>query len=332
MNPNYSGKRRVCAVLMEAKNLTGVEPQKSGLAGATKVSKNTDESIFNYSWWMMKQGYKPTTRKSHRRNMRMLSRKGANIFDPESVKETIARQKNWSDTTKRNMVSTYSNFLIFYGLTWIPPRYRRTEKLPFVPLEKEIDQLIAGCARSKTVATFLQILKETGCRSIEAWNLTWDDIDLERNAMKLSSAKYGKPYEYRMSETLVSMLISLRGKHGSRVFAKYIQGFANRFRRLRKTVAETLKNPRIQRISFHTFRHWKGTVLYHKTKDLRFVQEFLRHGSIESTVIYTHMVKFKTDEFHVKVAKNLDEVCELGKHGFEYFTTVEGCQVFRKPK
>ncbi len=73
-------------------------------------------------------------------------------------------------------------------------------------------------------------------------------------------------------------------------------------------------------------------MLYHKTKDLRFVQEFLRHSSIESTVIYTHMVKFKTDEFHVKVAKNLDEVCELGKHGFEYFTSVEGCQVFRKPK
>jgi len=57
-------------------------------------------------------------------------------------------------------------FSDFFGLTWIPPRYRRTQKLPFIPRERDIDQLIAGC--SKTVSTFLQILKETGGRSIEA--------------------------------------------------------------------------------------------------------------------------------------------------------------------
>jgi integrase len=330
MGLNNSGKRQVCAVLMEAKNLTEVEPLKSGLAGATKASKDVAEAIFNYSWWMMKQGYKSTTMDSYRTNMRLLDRKGANFFDPESVKETIARQKDWSNATKANMVTTYSNFLRFFGTTWIPPRYRRTEKLPFIPLEKEIDQLIAGC--SKIVATFLQILKETGCRSVEAWNLTWNDVDLKRNTLKLASAKYGKPKEYKISGELISMLKALRGKHGSRVFAKYIQGFANRFRQQRKKIAEKLKNPRIQRISFHTFRHWKGTTLYHKTKDLRFVQDFLRHSSIESTVIYTHLVDFKTDEFHVKVAKNLDEVCELGKQGFEYFTIVDSCQVFRKRK
>lgn len=83
------------------------------LAGATKNSKDVTKAIFNYSWWLKKQGYKPSTMEGYRTNMKTLSRKGANIFDPESVKETIAIQKEWSVTRKRNMVSTYSNFLIF---------------------------------------------------------------------------------------------------------------------------------------------------------------------------------------------------------------------------
>lgn len=150
--------------------------------------------------------------------------------------------------------------------------------------------------------------------------------------MRLCSAKYGKPYEYKISGELVSMLKALQGKNGERVFAKFIQGFSNRFSQQRKLVAEKLKNPKIRRISFHTFRHWKGSMLYHQTKDLRFVQEFLRHSSPESTAIYTHPVHWKTDDYHVKVAKNLDEVCDLAKNGFEHFATFNGDQVFRKRK
>jgi hypothetical protein len=44
-----------------------------------------------------------------------------------------------------------------------PPRYVRVETLPFIPLEREIDDLIAG-VNSKT-ATFLQLIKETGATS-----------------------------------------------------------------------------------------------------------------------------------------------------------------------
>ena len=39
--------------------------------------------------------------------------------------------------------------------------------------------------------------------------------------------------------------------------------------------------------SFHSLRHTCGTNLFRKTKDLRLVQRQLRHGSINSTLIYT---------------------------------------------
>jgi hypothetical protein len=38
------------------------------------------------------------------------------------------------------------------------------------------------------------------------------------------------------------------------------------------------------------------------------------------------------DEFHVKVAKTLDEACELLKIGFEYVTDMENVKIFRKRK
>jgi hypothetical protein len=33
-----------------------------------------------------------------------------------------------------------------------------------------------------------------------------------------------------------------------------------------------------------------------------------------------------------KTAKTLEEACELAKTGFDYFTTIDGIQVFRKRK
>lgn len=58
--------------------------------------------------------------------------------------------------------------------TWNPPKYRRLVKIPFIPTEKEIDQLIAGC--SKKIIPLLQLLKETGIRIGEAAKLTWTAI------------------------------------------------------------------------------------------------------------------------------------------------------------
>lgn len=64
-----------------------------------------------------------------------------------------------------------------------------------------------------------------------------------------------------------------------------------------------MKNPRLLRITFHTLRHWKATVLYHQTKDILHVQKFLGNKCIEDTMLYIQVAKtiFKeaTDEFAV---------------------------------
>ena len=71
-------------------------------------------------------------------------------------------------------------------------------------------------------------------------------------------------------------------------------------------------------VSSHTFRHWKATMEYHKTKDILHVMQLLGHRNIKNTLIYTQLVRFKDDEYTARVAKTEEEICDLVESGFEY--------------
>ena len=62
---------------------------------------------------------------------------------------------------------------------------------------------------------------------------------------------------------------------------------------------------------------------YHRTKDILHVKEMLGHRQLSSTMICTHLVQFKSNDYHVKTAKTLEEARELAKVGFTYFTEIE---------
>jgi hypothetical protein len=72
--------------------------------------------------------------------MKHLLKLEANVFNPESVKETIAKQR-WSGR-KCIAVDAYTCFLQMQGLKWNPPMINRIKKLPFIPAENEIDYAI----------------------------------------------------------------------------------------------------------------------------------------------------------------------------------------------
>jgi hypothetical protein len=59
------------------------------------------------------------------------------------------------------------------------------------------------------------------------------------------------------------------------------------FRRQRRRVATKLQNQRIHEITFHTFRHWKATMEYHKTRNMLHVMKMLGHRNIR-TLSFTH--------------------------------------------
>lgn len=312
----------------ESKNLTAVEdPQKSGLAGATR---DANSILFQYAWWLKKEGYAETTIITRTKLLKILQKRGADLNDPESVKEAIARQE-WCNKRKINAADAYTAFLRMTGGKWDPPRYQVASKLPFIPTEAELDALIAGTGWK--TSTFLQLLKETGARSGEAHMLKWTDIDFEAGIVRITPEKGSDPRVFKLSNKLLTMLQALKKRDNTdKIFCKHLRTQRRLFQKQRATLARKLQNPRLHQIHFHTFRHWKATTEYHKTRDILHVMRLLGHRSIQNTLRYTQLIEFKDEEFTAKVAATEKDVCTLIEAGFEYVCDYNGNKIFRKRK
>jgi len=78
-------------------------------------------------------------------------------------------------------------------------------------------------------------------------------------------------------------------------------------------------------------------MLYHQTKDILYVMQFLGHKSVKNTMLYIQLEQaiFKevSDEFICRVAKNVEEAKNLIEAGFDYVcTTLDNVMLFRKRK
>ncbi len=174
-------------------------------------------------------------------------------------------------------------------------------------------------------------------RSGEGNKLEWTDIDMEDRTITLNQPeKRGNQRIFKVSCKLIDMLNALP-KTSTKIFG----GGPTRYRkspffRSRKQVARKLQNPRLLRIRFHTLRHWKGTMLYHQTKDSMYAKEFLGHKKLDTTFLYIQLVKVlfdeTTDKFTVKVASKLEEIKGMLEVGFEYVCEKDGLLYFRKRK
>ena len=285
--------------------------------------------IIEHAFWMQKEGYAESTITRRIRFLKTITNKGANLQDPESVKETLAKQQHWQTKTKEIAVETYSLFLKMQGLTWSPPKYKGVKKLPFIPTEEEINNLIAGCNRK--TATFLQLLKETGMRCGEAFMLKWTDFNFENRSVDVTPEKGSDPRQLKTSTQLIAMLNSL-SRDKEQPFGCSQIHFARAFRKQRTKVANKLKNDRIRKIHFHTLRHWKATTEYAKTKDILHVMKMLGHRNIQNTLLYTQLITFQNDEFHSATAKTVEDAQKLVEAGFEYVCDFGELKLFRRRK
>lgn len=105
----------------------------------------------------------------------------------------------------------------------------------------------------------------------------------------------------------------------------------------RNATADKLQQLELTKIRLYDLRHYFATMLYAKTKDILLVKQQLGHKRLEHTLIYTHIINFKTEEYISRTVQlgtptTLKEICELAEAGFTKFTEIEGYQIFKKPK
>jgi integrase len=308
------------------------EKTTSGLAGATQLCQTSQADIkgkiLEFLWHLQKQGYSMETVKFYNRVLRVMYEK-ANLLDGEAVEEVLAI----NETTKCNYAYALQSFYKYIGFEWNPPKYKPQKTLPFIPTEQELDLLISNT--SKNVSAALQLLKETGARIGEILKLKLTDIYFERKNIRIAPEKGSLPRILPISDLAILMIKRLKPRQDGRLFGKR-QNLLTAFFKQRKRLAYKLQNPRLLQISFHTFRHWKGTMEYHKTRDILHVQRLLGHRNIQNTLIYVNiesaLFQNTNEEFHVATAKTVEEACRLVEVGFEYVTEMDGTKIFRKRK
>ena len=98
---------QVCDLAEESKNLNPTAEIKTVAGESPQDSKG---KIVEFSFWMLKQGYSKGTIQTRTKILKRLVKLETDIFNPESVKETIAKQE-WSTGRKCIAVDAYTCFL-----------------------------------------------------------------------------------------------------------------------------------------------------------------------------------------------------------------------------
>jgi integrase len=327
---------QVCVFLQEAKNLAP-ETDLKVRDPLENASQDVKGKLLEFAWYMEKQGYASETVKMNNGALKALLKRGADVLDPESVKTVMAKETGWGSNRKRNIANAYTLFLKLNGRTWTKPICKVIRKIPFIPTEQEIDELVAGCPPIE--ATLVQLLKETAMRSGEAKRLKWINVDFERRVIILNEPEKGSlPRIWNnVSSKLLNMLNALPRTSPYTFGNCTLNSLKATFIRARRRLAFKLQNPRLLEIHFHTLRHWRATMEYHYTKDIIHVQQFLGHREIDNTLIYIQLDKalfsnLPDDSFIIRAVKTVEEATKLGEVGFEPFVMMDGVQLFRKRK
>lgn len=305
--------------------------------GTKKLTTTTEievvDEISQFLNWMKSQGYRPTTIERRHRILYGLKKLGADLADPESVKAVIAGKEKWKESQKQAVVFGYDLYAKHHGIKWDRPFYKAVRDLPFIPQEREIDDLIAGV--NKEIGLLLLIAKETGARAGEVYGLQWTDIDFEAKTLNIRAEKGSNPRQFKLSKKLQNVL-ECYPKSTERIFNRYnsLNDLRRTFERQRKALAFKLSNPRLQRIKIHTLRHWKGTTEYEKYKDLLHVKKVLGHKNIKNTELYTQLISVSEDKGWIcRIANTPQEAAKLVEDSFElHVEYANDVKLFRKRK
>jgi integrase/recombinase XerC len=182
---------------------------------------------------------------------------------------------------------------------------KKLRPLPAVLAQDEARDLIEAAARLaddgspvglRDVA-MLELLYATGIRVGELCGLDIDDVDFERNVVRVlgkgrkeRTVPFGQPASRALKRWLAVGRPALRrdgvgaalfvGSRGGRIDQRVVRSLVHR------RIAEV---PGAPDIGPHGLRHSAATHLLEGGADLRTVQELLGHASMATTQIYTHV-------------------------------------------
>ena len=140
---------------------------------------------------------------------------------------------------------------------------------------------------------------ETGCRKSEGFDLQWNDVDLKTKRISIWMTKTNSPRTIKMTPIVHKILANLHFRRPNdqrdtdKVFAHISERkFYRNWLEMRAAIG--LEDD--EQFVIHMLRHTCCTRLVSAGVDLRSVQEWMGHSSIDMTQRYAHFIPSKLDD------------------------------------
>ena len=159
---------------------------------------------------------------------------------------------------------------------------------------EEIQKIFDTCTTDRERAIILLMAIE-GLRTIEVQRMNIADYEPNNGRIKIHGKGDKTDYIYPADKTQEVLQAYISDRTHGAMFINDIDGSPITRDGIKWLVNHVLRMAGMKRkgISCHALRHSCGTNLYKATKDIRLVQETLRHNSPEVTARYAHVTNRK---------------------------------------
>ncbi|MBF0412007.1 MAG: tyrosine recombinase XerC [Desulfamplus sp.] len=166
-----------------------------------------------------------------------------------------------------------------------------------------LDSIESDSLFGKRNLAIIETFYSTGIRLSEMAALNFDDIDFERQFIKISSGKGDKDRIVPVGERALQAILQYRHTLGYRFAPLFLNKNLTRLstRSMGRILDNIVKACSLRiHVSPHTLRHSFATHMLDAGADLRGIQEILGHASLSTTQIYTHVTIDKLMEVYDK--------------------------------
>jgi site-specific recombinase XerD len=171
------------------------------------------------------------------------------------------------------------------------PRPKKPLKLPHILAEEEVVTLVKATANLKHRA-LLMTAYGAGLRVSELVGLRLSDIDSKRMLIFVEQSKGKKDRMVPLSKLLLETLrLYVKEYKPTHYLFEGESGKAYSTRSAQEVLKEAKKRAGIyKKGSIHSLRHSYATHLLEGGTDIRYIQSFLGHNSLKTTLRYTHVM------------------------------------------
>lgn len=216
----------------------------------------------------------------------------------------------------------YSGIKFFYTVTlprdWdVLKKLRRPKQktLPSVLTRQQVHRLIAAVKQHRHATVYT-----LGLRLQEGLHLQAGDLDSTRMMVHVHRGKGAKDRYLPLPQSTLAVLRDYWSTHRNPVLLFPAMG---RNRQAASTATTSMNPSTVQdcmklvvkklgwkkKVSPHTLRHSVATHLFEAGVSLRWIQKFLGHSSLQTTLVYLHLTEDGEDQGRAK----LDEIAQPGE-------------------